>query len=165
MTAPTRPPLPADIVEHFNAVRGGFNTALGLRFVSIDHDELRAEIAITPAHHQPYGLVHGGVYAAMIETLASCGAAINIMAQGLHTVGLDNSTSFLRAVREGVLHGRAVPLARGRRTHVWEVEIRDDDGRLVASGRVRLLVVEADASLAGERVELRGAGSPPEPQV
>ncbi|MCA9683326.1 MAG: hotdog fold thioesterase, partial [Myxococcales bacterium] len=82
MPAPTRPPLPADIVEHFNALRGGFNSALGLRFIAIDYDEIRAEITVTPALHQPYGLVHGGVYAAMIETLASCGAAINIMAQG-----------------------------------------------------------------------------------
>ncbi len=154
MPAPQRPPLPADIVDRFNAIRGGFNTTLGLRFVRIDYAEIIAELEVTPALHQPYGLVHGGVYAAMVETLASVGAAVNLGVDGLHTVGLENSTSFLRAVREGRLRGRAVPLTRGRKTHVWEVEIHDRDARLVATGRVRTLTIAADASLAGAPVQI-----------
>ena len=108
------PPLSNDIVAELNAIRGGFNQALGLHFISASYEEVVAEIQLGPEHLQPYGLVHGGVYAAMVETLASVGAALNLGALGLHTVGLDNNTSFLKAVRSGILRGIARPL--GART-------------------------------------------------
>ncbi|WP_217910020.1 PaaI family thioesterase [Pseudenhygromyxa sp. WMMC2535] len=127
---------------------------MGLRFSSVDYDEVTAELEVFDGLLQPYGLVHGGVYCSIVETLASVGAAVNVLPEGKHTVGLDNTTSFLRAVRSGKLHGRARPLARGGRTQVWEVEIRDDEGRLAASGRVRMLVLAQGASVAGERVEV-----------
>lgn len=155
MTDTPRPPLPENLVETLNATRGGFNTALGLRFVKVDYDEVIAEIEVTDALHQPYGLVHGGVYSSMVETLASVGAAVNFAVDGRHTVGLDNATSFLRAVRDGVLVGRATPLSKGRTTHVWEVAIRDREDRLVASGRVRTLGLDGDARMAGERVRVK----------
>lgn len=139
--------------DDLNAMRGGFNELLGLHFLSVSLDEVVAELELGPAHHQPYGLVHGGVYSSMIETLASVGAALNLSALGLHTVGLDNHTSFLRAVRSGTLVGRALPLARGRRTQVWEVNITHE-AKLVASGRVRLLGIEQGTSLAGEVVSV-----------
>jgi 1,4-dihydroxy-2-naphthoyl-CoA hydrolase len=151
------PPLSSDIVAELNAIRGGFNQALGLRFISADYDEVVAEIELGPEHHQPYGLVHGGVYAAMVETLASVGAALNLGALGLHTVGLDNNTSFLKAVRSGTLRGTARPLARGRRTHVWEVSI-SCNGELVAAGRVRLLAVEQGTTMAGKAVDFDHPG-------
>lgn len=148
------PPLPANIVNELNTMRGGFNTALGLVFVRADYDEVVADIELGPQHHQPYGLVHGGVYAAMVETLASVGAALNLLAIGRHTVGLDNNTTFLKAVRAGTLRGTARPLSRGRRTHVWEVAITCE-GELVASGRVRMLAIEQGATVAGEVVEVK----------
>lgn len=158
MPAPALPPLPADIVDQLNARRGGFNTLIGLRFVSITYDEVVAEIDVDDKHHQPYGLVHGGVYTAMIETLASVGAAMNLAPTGSHTVGLENSTSFVRAVRSGTIRGTAVPLARGRRSHVWQVTIRDDEQqRVVASGRVRMLALEQGATVAGESVRIKTA--------
>lgn len=73
-----------------------------------------------PCHLQAYGIVHGGVYAGIIESLASVGAAIHALAEGKSVVGLENHTSFLRAVRSGTLHGVAKPLTRGRRSPVWE---------------------------------------------
>lgn len=149
-----RPEFPEFTVSQLNATRGGFNKLIGLRFVSVGYDEIVGELEVGPTHHQPYGLVHGGVYSSMVETLASVGAALNLYAIGRHTVGLDNHTSFLRAVRSGTLVGRAVPLARGRRTQVWEVGITHD-GELVASGRVRLLGIEQGSSMAGEVVSVR----------
>jgi uncharacterized protein (TIGR00369 family) len=95
-----------------NRSRGGFNNALGLVFGRATADEVAAELEVQPHHHQPYGVVHGGVYASIIETLASAGAAITAMAQGLSVVGLENHTSFLRAVRAGKLHAVARPLLR-----------------------------------------------------
>ena len=145
-------------------MRGGFNELIGLRFVSAGLEEVVAELELGPTHHQPYGLVHGGVYSSMVETLASVGAALNLDALGRHTVGLDNHTSFLRAVRSGTLVGRALPLARGRRTQVWEVNITHE-GELVASGRVRLLGIEQGSSMAGQVVAVNaGDGALPQPE-
>ncbi len=149
-----------DFAEMLNDRLGGLDQALGLRFVRATTDEVVAELTVGPTHLQPYGLVHGGVYCAMAETVASAAAAIHAMARGRHTVGLENSTSFLRAVRGGTLRATGRPLAAGRRSHVWEVAIRDDEGRLAATGRVRLLILDPDAQVAGETVRVAGEGGP-----
>jgi uncharacterized protein (TIGR00369 family) len=135
-----------------NARRGGFEVAIGLVFVRASAEEVACEVPVAPQLHQPYGLVHGGVHASIVETLASVGAALHAMSTGQFVVGLENSTAFLRAVRSGTLHGVARPVHRGRTTQVWEVEIRGDDGQVAATGRVRLLCLESGASLAGETV-------------
>jgi uncharacterized protein (TIGR00369 family) len=126
-----------------------------IRFVHATADEVIAEVEIGPQHHQAYGIVHGGVLSGMIETVASVGAALAAMPRGQSVVGLENSTSFLTAVREGKLRATARPLARGRRTHVWEATVTDAEGRMVASGRVRLIALEAGAALAGETVKVK----------
>lgn len=155
MAESTRPALPDNIVELFNGTRAGFIDLLGLHFVRVTYDEITAELPVGPHLFQPYGLVHGGVYSAVIETLASVGAALSVMPEGRHAVGLENTTSFLRAVRGGMLHARATPLTRGKRTHVWDVVITDDDGEKVATGRVRLLCVAGGATIAGETVGVK----------
>ena len=153
----TKPPeLPENAVDVLNSTRGGYNTLIGLRFTSVAYEKVCAEVPVTPDLHQPYGLVHGGVYSSMIETLASVGAAVNAMPTGRSTVGLENTTSFLKAVRSGTLYGEAVPLTRGKRTHVWDVTIRDDEKRLVATGRVRMICLEQGAAVAGKTVGLGG---------
>ncbi len=146
--------FPENVVDLINANMGGYNTALGLRIVKATPDEFVGEIDISEKHLQPYGLVHGGVYAGMIETLCSTGAALNIFAENKNAVGLENSTSFLRAVRSGRLRCAARPLVLGKRSHVWEAEVRDDQDRLIATGRVRLLVLEPGAEVSGEVVGL-----------
>jgi len=82
------------------------------------------------------------VYCGVIESLASYGAALVAMPRGQQVVGLENNTSFIRAVRSGRLTGNARPVTRGRTTQVWEAWIRDPEGRLVAQGRVRLLCID-----------------------
>lgn len=145
-----------DVVQMLNRHRGGYVEAMGLTFVSGTADEVVARLEIGPAHLQPHGLVHGGVLAGMIETLASVGAAITTLPEGRHPVGMENATSFLRGVRSGTLTGRAVPLHRGRSSHVWEVTLRDGEDRLVATGRVRMMCVEAGSEIAGGRIEVPG---------
>jgi len=144
-----------DVLAILNARRGGFNVALGLVFTQASPDEVCCEVPVGPHLVQPYGLVHGGVYASIVETLASVGAAMFALPKGQSTVGLENTTSFLRAVRSGKLLGTARPLHRGRATQVWEVEVRGDDGKLAATGRVRLLCLEPGTAVAGETVELK----------
>ncbi len=152
---------PEEIAKHLNEAYGnGWVQAMGIRFVRASPDELVAEMRIGPEHHQPYGIVHGGVHAGIIETIASVGAGLSASARDQKVVGLENHTTFVRAVRSGVLRCTATPITRGRRTQVWEGTIRDEDGRVVATGRVRLLCLDAGSELAGETVKSSGGRAP-----
>ena len=103
---------------------------------------------LRPDHHQPYGIVHGGVHSSIVETVASIGAAHWFGDRG-QVVGVSNQTDFLRAVREGRLSALGTPLHRGRLQQLWLVEIRDADERLVARGQVRLQNIAADHLIRG----------------
>jgi 1,4-dihydroxy-2-naphthoyl-CoA hydrolase len=149
---------PEELLDVANGSLAGWNDAMGLRFVRVSFDEVVAELKISSHHLQPYGVVHGGVYAGIIETTASVGAAFNAMKRGRSAVGLENHTSFLKAVREGVLRVTARPLVRGSRTQVWEATVTDGAGQAVATGRVRMLALEGDAPLAGEKVDVKLPG-------
>jgi 1,4-dihydroxy-2-naphthoyl-CoA hydrolase len=133
-----------DFAAAFNASNAGFAKAMNLRFVTATADEVVVEWTIEEHHLQPYGIVHGGVHCGVVETVCSIGAGVAARARGHRggVVGLENHTSFIRAVRAGsVLRARAVPVTRGRTTQVWEAQITDADDRLVAKGSVRLLCV------------------------
>ena len=144
-----------DVASELNANLDGWNAAMGLRFVRATADEVVVEWEVASQHRQPYGIVHGGVHAGVIETIASVGAAIHARARGQAVVGLENNTSFIHAVRDGVLRASAHPVTRGRRTQVWEGVVRDAAERIVATGRVRLLCLEPDAALAGASVGVK----------
>jgi 1,4-dihydroxy-2-naphthoyl-CoA hydrolase len=146
---------PEDFAAALNGSLDGWNRAMGLSFVIATADEVVAELEVGPQHRQPYGIVHGGVHSGIVETVASVGAALNAMAHGRSVVGLENSTSFIHAVRDGRLRVTARPITRGRRTQVWEGTVTDGTGRIVATGRVRLLALDAEASLAGETVSVK----------
>ena len=137
-----------------NAARGGFNTAIGLTFTKVTMDEICAEIVIDEVHRQPYGIVHGGVYCSMVEALCSTGAAINVWDSGRNAVGMENSTAFLKATREGKLIGRATPVKKGRSTHVWQATISNDEGQPLATGRVRMAILDQGAQAGGKKIEL-----------
>lgn len=119
-----------------------FVRASGLRLRSVGPDLVEGEIDLGPEHHQPWGIVHGGVYATAVESAASIGAAEAARAHNLQVVGVQNSTDFLRPVRAGRVRVVARPLHQGRTTQLWEVTISDERDRLVAVGRVRLQNLE-----------------------
>jgi uncharacterized protein (TIGR00369 family) len=144
---------PTDFSALLNERLGGWNTAMGLRFSKVTTEQCIGEVAISDIHRQPYGIVHGGVHAGIIEAACSTGAAVVALARGQSVVGLENSTSFISAVREGTLHVTATPLTRGRRTQVWQATITDDAGKICATGRVRLICLEANSDLAGKPVQ------------
>ena len=126
---------------------------MGITITRATQDEVRAELTVGQEHLQGYGIVHGGVHCGLIETLASIGAALFALPNGQSVVGLENTTSFVRAVRAGAkLHAVSTPITRGRRTQVWEARVLDEDERVVAIGRVRLLCIESDQPLAGEKI-------------
>jgi uncharacterized protein (TIGR00369 family) len=147
-----QPTRARDYTQTMNARLQGWNAAMGLRFVTASADAVVAELDVGEVHRQPYGIVHGGVHAGLIETVASVGAALHALADERAVVGLENSTSFLHAVREGTLRATARPLSRGRRTQVWTVDVTDERGRVVACGRVRLLVLDTNVPLDGQPI-------------
>jgi len=143
-----------DFSERMNELPEGWLKAMGITITRATEEEVRAELTVGPAHLQGYGIVHGGVHCGLIESLASIGAALYALPRGQSVVGLENNTSFVRAVRAGArLHAVATPVTRGRRTQVWEAQVLDHEDKLVATGRVRLLCLESDQQLAGEQVK------------
>jgi 1,4-dihydroxy-2-naphthoyl-CoA hydrolase len=145
--------MPEDFSEQLNKLPEGWLEAMGISITHATQDEVRAELTVDTQHLQAYGIVHGGVHCGLIESLASIGAALYALPRGQSVVGLENSTSFVRAVRSGAkLHAVSIPITRGRRTQVWEARVLDDQERVVAIGRVRLLCLEREQPLAGEQV-------------
>jgi uncharacterized protein (TIGR00369 family) len=128
----------------------GFNQVLGLKLLKVEPREVIAELHVGPEHHQPWGIVHGGVYCGIIETVCSIGGQAALTPGTGFIVGVDNHTSFLKATRSGTLRALARPLSVGGRTQLWEANIENEQGELVATGRVRLMVVAAGKTLAGE---------------
>lgn len=128
----------------------GFATAMQMELVSASSSEVVVEWTVADCHRQPFGIVHGGTYCGAIESVCSIGAVLSARERdpGATAVGLENHTTFVRAVREGKLRAVATPITRGRRTQVWQADVRSEDGRLVATGRVRLLVLPAGESTA-----------------
>ncbi len=118
----------------------GFDALLGLELLQCTEELVRAQLPVRDDLRQPFGLVHGGVFATMAETLASVGTAVVVFDEGNAAMGLSNQTSFLRPIVEGTIHGRALRRHRGRTTWIWDVEISDDAGRLCALSRMTIAV-------------------------
>jgi 1,4-dihydroxy-2-naphthoyl-CoA hydrolase len=138
---------PSEVAKLMNENPLGYTKVMGLDFVSVAADLVEARFTVADVHLQPYGIVHGGVHAGVVETLCSIGAAVSARERGHQggVVGLENHTSFVRAAKTGqTLHARATPITRGRTTHVWECEVRDEQDRIVAKGSLRLLCVGLD---------------------
>jgi 1,4-dihydroxy-2-naphthoyl-CoA hydrolase len=118
--------------------------------LEVTPERVLARIEIGERHQQPYGIVHGGVYASIVVGVASYGAGRNVAARGLTgVVGVSNTTDFLRSHSEGELRCEGRPLHSGRRQQLWEVLItRTSDDKLVARGQVRFQTLD---ELPGER--------------
>jgi 1,4-dihydroxy-2-naphthoyl-CoA hydrolase len=118
----------------------GFDRVYGLEITEIADGVVRGSVLVRDDLKQPAGLVHGGVYAAIAESLATNGTAAKVCEDGNSAMGLSNQTSFLRPVTAGAINAVARARHRGRTTWVWEVELTDDDGRLCALTRVTVAV-------------------------
>jgi 1,4-dihydroxy-2-naphthoyl-CoA hydrolase len=116
---------------------GGWMRAMAVRMVEATSERVELALDVGPQHLQPFGLVHGGVYCGLVETACSLGASLAL--QGAAVMGIENQTSFLRAVKSGTISTVATPVHIGRTSQLWQAEVRDEAGRLVASGRVRIL--------------------------
>ena len=120
----------------------GFDQLYGLEILELTDDRVRGQVTVRDELKQPFGLVHGGVYAAIAESLASFGTGAVVRREGKTAVGLSNQTSFLRPITEGTIHAVGVRKHRGRTTWVWEVEMTDDEGHLCVLTRMTIAVRE-----------------------
>jgi uncharacterized protein (TIGR00369 family) len=132
--------------EHLNELMVGFDRLYGLELVSLSDGDVRARVQLRDELKQPMGLLHGGVYASIAESLASLATALGVLERGEVAMGLSNSTSFLRPVTEGAVHAHATRQHKGRTTWVWDVRFSDDAGHLCALTRMTIAVRPAPAA-------------------
>ncbi|HEY1698961.1 MAG TPA: PaaI family thioesterase [Trebonia sp.] len=116
---------------------GEFMRVLGLDLGEVSGSRVTGSLELTPEHNTPWGVVHGGVYTAVIETVASLGASLHVSDRDQFAVGVNNSTDFIRSAPHGRLDVVAVPVQQGRVQQLWEVTLRSGD-TLIARGTVRL---------------------------
>jgi uncharacterized protein (TIGR00369 family) len=126
-------------LDHHDLTKG-FNSLIGIEYQEVAADRCVAVLDADERHHQPLGLVHGGVYCALVEATGSAGAAAHAHEHGIGAlVGIANSTDFYRPHRSGRIEAVATPLHQGRSQQVWQVEItRSDDGKVLARGQLRV---------------------------
>ena len=117
-----------------------FDALYGLQVEEVTEERVVARVAVTNAVKQPMGLVHGGLYASIAESLASVGTYIGVYEEGKAAMGLSNQTSFLRPITQGTVHATGTRRHRGRTTWLWDVEITDDQGRTCAITRMTIAV-------------------------
>jgi 1,4-dihydroxy-2-naphthoyl-CoA hydrolase len=125
--------------------RGTLDDVLGFELLQADPERCRARFAAQARVQQPMGLVHGGAYAALAESMVSVTTHHAVKDGGYFVVGQSNSTTFLRPIKGGHVNAEGTPLHRGRTTWVWDVSFTDDDGRLCAITRVTMAVRSAES--------------------
>jgi 1,4-dihydroxy-2-naphthoyl-CoA hydrolase len=119
---------------------GGFDALYGLKLLEAGPERVLAEVPVSERLLQPFGLVHGGVHAAIAESICLTGTTLGVRERGGVAVALSNGTSFLRPISGGVIHAAATRRHAGSTTWVWEVELTDDEGRLCVLTRLTLAV-------------------------
>ena len=113
---------------------------LGIEFLEVGDDFIRARVPVDQRTAQPYGFLHGGVAVVLAETLGSCGAAFCVPS-GYRVVGLDINANHLKSATSGWVTGITRPVHRGRTTHVWAIELTNDKGELTCVSRITMAVL------------------------
>lgn len=139
-------------IEQLTAIH--VNTAvahLGIEFLEVGDDFIRARAPVDSRTRQPMGILHGGISVVLAETLGSCGAAYASPA-GHRAVGLDINANHLRSVSEGWVTGIARPIHIGRSTHVWQIDLSNEKGQLTCVSRITMAILAPTATAAGDAI-------------
>jgi 1,4-dihydroxy-2-naphthoyl-CoA hydrolase len=118
---------------------------LGIEFLEVGDDFIRGRVPVDARTRQPVGILHGGVSVVLAETLGSCAAAF-ASPIGHRAVGLDINANHLRSVSEGWVTGIARPVHVGRSTHVWQIELTNEQGKLTCVSRITVAILPPDAA-------------------
>jgi 1,4-dihydroxy-2-naphthoyl-CoA hydrolase len=122
------------------AIPSGFADEIGVEWIDSNPENARARIAVEARHLQPHGVVHGGVYASLAESVASVATYLAVKDNGEVAFGMANNTSFLRPISDGHVNAVARARQRGRTTWVWDVEMTDDEGQVCALSRMTIAI-------------------------
>jgi 1,4-dihydroxy-2-naphthoyl-CoA hydrolase len=128
------------LAAHINEFLLGFDRLYGLELLECSETEVHAQVVVRDEHKQAAGLVHGGLYASIAESIASLATATVVIPEGSAAMGMSNSTSFLRPITAGTVHAHATRIHRGRTTWLWDVKFSDDDGHTCAITRMTIAV-------------------------
>jgi len=115
---------------------------LGIEVIEATPEKVVATMPIEPKVHQPFGLLHGGASVALAETVASVGGVVSVMAEGKTAVGQEINANHLRGKKDGVVTATATPIHKGRRSHVWHIEIKDEEGKMICVSRCTLAIID-----------------------
>jgi 1,4-dihydroxy-2-naphthoyl-CoA hydrolase len=134
------PNIPLETINNFS--KNTLLEQLGIRITKLGEDFIEGTMPVDKRTHQPAGLLHGGASAALIESLGSIGSTL-LVDMGTHNiVGLEINANHVRGVKSGMVTGHAKIVHAGRKTHLWQVDIKDEAGKLVCTGRLTVIVVE-----------------------
>lgn len=115
---------------------------LGIEFIEVGTDFVRARMPVDERTRQPFGILHGGASVVLAETLGSIGASCCVDLARQHCVGLEINANHVRSVREGYVYGKATPVHLGKSTHIWEIRITDEADKLVCISRITLAILD-----------------------
>ena len=157
---------PSQIAQMMMQQRMGLDELVDIKFTSASDSEVSAQCFITAQHLQPYGLVHGGLYCSLGESLCSIGGFLQALPLGKLIVGRENRTRFHRGARKGaLLNIKATPTQSSVDNHLlWSFQVKNDH-KLCASGTVLLALLEPNTDIGGEELQLLGEITKNIPQV
>ena len=136
--------IPIDITpEQLNkGTKNNLSSHLGIEFLEVSPQLIKAKMPVDHRTIQPFGILHGGASVALAETLGSIAAQMNIDQEKFVAVGLDINANHIRSVREGFVYGVTQPIHIGKSTHVWEINITNEDDKLVCISRLTMSIIE-----------------------
>ena len=141
MAALWKRPLSVEILTRIHV--GTTVEHLGIQFIEVGDDFIRARAPVDARTRQPLGILHGGVSVLLAESLGSCGAAW-AAPEGHRAVGLDINANHLRSASDGWVIGTSKPVHIGRSTHVWQIEIRNEQGQMTCVSRITMAILAPD---------------------
>ena len=129
-----------EIIKEFN--KNTLFDHLGMEITKVGRDFIEGTMPVDNRTHQPLGLLHGGASAALIESLGSIGSSLIIDRKKSGIVGLEINTNHIKGVKSGIITGTAKIVHEGRTTHIWQVDLKNENGDLVATGRLTVLIID-----------------------
>ncbi len=129
-----------DLIQNMNP--DSMASHIGIEFLELGDDFLTARMPVDERTKQPFGILHGGASVVLAETLGSVAATCVIDSSKYIAVGLDINANHIRSVREGYVYGKAIAIHIGRKTHVWEIKIKNEDDKLVCISRITMAIID-----------------------
>ena len=130
-----------DIAKEFG--RGTIAEVLGIEVISINEGNVKGRMPVDSRTHQPYGMLHGGASVVLAETLGSIGSHFLVKDDGKSAVGVEVNANHVKGIRQGWVYGEAQIVHRGGKLHVWSIEIKNEEGELICTSRLTVMIIEA----------------------